>query len=747
MKNINFQSIKSRLILSFSAMALLIIVVVFLTLFQIGNIYKLGNTLLENKQPSRMYLETMKSGVNSSNVMIQAYLLTGDTEYENKSETIWKNKINPAKDTLDVLKEKWENASNLILLEKINRLAERIKTTQAQVINQANFEVNAPEVDLFSFEAIQNDTLFEYDELQSWIDDQLNQGVDNTNNGDLFVNNLESISQEYNQLSDELFQSIEKEAIELGEEIFITRDRFVLIESLVVLVAVILCFLLFRFVLKTILKSIEKVNQTVKLLGEGNIPDAHQQTNDELNKILTEIGQLSDNLKNVQKFALEVGKGNFDNDISVFNNQGDIGSSLAEMRDSLKTVSEEAVIRNWSNKGFAEFGDILRKYSDNISSLSDHVITYMVKYLNANQGSIFIIDENENDQKILKLRSTYAYDRKKFIDKIIEPGQGMVGQVYLEKESIYLKEIPENYVTITSGLGKATPNSIFIVPLMVNEEIFGVIEIGSFNQLKDYERAFVEEISENIASSIQAVKVNEQTRKLLDESQEMTEQMRSQEEEMRQNMEELQATQEEMERTQKENKDRIVALEKSGVSYIEFSPKGEILFADSVFLKLFEYQNVDLIKGKHHRIFVDKDYSASEDYAKFWQELAEGKMKEGIFERYTMNNKQIFIKGTYVDVRDRRGELVKIVKFAIDVTSLIQEAKTFQAQKETLLADIHALQTQIEMSQDSSSGHSESLDELKAVQHNLNEELKQKLKQNEQQLKKSLEQQRKKLGL
>ncbi len=728
-------------------MALLIIVVVFLTLFQIGNIMQLGNNLLENKQPSRMYIETMKSGVNNSNVMVQSYLLSGETDYKNIYESIWKNKISPAKDSLNVLKKRWKNATNLILLEKINRLSERIRNAQDQVVSQASFTVNKPTVDLFAFEGIQNDTLFEYSELQSWINEQLNQPADNNGNSDLFINDLASISQEYNQLSEELFKSIEKEAVQLGEEIFTTRDRFVIMESLLVILAVIVCFLLFRFVLKTVLRSIEKVNQTVKVLGEGNIPEGHRQTNDELNKILTEINHLSNNLKNVQNFALEVGKGNFDNDISVFNNEGDIGSSLAEMRDSLKTVSEEAVIRNWSNKGFAEFGDILRKHSDNLSILSDHVITYMVKYLNANQGSIFIIDENEYDTKILRLKSTYAYDRKKYIEKIVEPGQGMIGQVYLEKESIYLKEIPANYATITSGLGKATPNCIFIVPLKLNNEILGVIEVGSFNQLKDYEREFVVKICENIASSIQAVKVNEQTRKLLDESQQSTEQMRSQEEEMRQNMEELQATQEEMERSQKENMERVEALEKSGMSYIEFTPKGEIIYADEIFLNLFEYSTLEEIKGKHHRIFVPQDFRDSEDYLLFWKDLAKGKRKEGVFKRFTKQNKEIYIKGAYVGIVDQRGDISKIVKFATDVTAIIKETEAFKLEKESLLSDIQNLQSKIGDSNSSSSEHSDSIEDLKALQHQLDQELKQKLQKTEQQLKESLAQQKKKFGL
>jgi PAS domain-containing protein len=122
----------------------------------------------------------------------------------------------------------------------------------------------------------------------------------------------------------------------------------------------------------------------------------------------------------------------------------------------------------------------------------------------------------------------------------------------LEKKTIYLTEIPSDYLFITSGLGSANPRSLLIVPMMINEEVQGIIEIASFNVYKPYEIEFVEKLAQSVAAIVSNIRTEENTRYLLGQSQQQTEQMQAQEEEMRQNMEELQATQEEMARKEKE---------------------------------------------------------------------------------------------------------------------------------------------------------------------------------------------------
>jgi GAF domain-containing protein len=207
--------------------------------------------------------------------------------------------------------------------------------------------------------------------------------------------------------------------------------------------------------------------------------------------------------------------------------------------------------REWSSNGIAKFADILRQNNNDVSETYDSIILNIVKYMGANQGGLFIVEEEGTDI-YLEIKACYAFSRKKFINKRIIPGEGLVGQCYLERDTMYLTEVPKNYVAITSGLGDAIPRSILIIPLIVNEEIYGVIELASFKKFEDHEIEFLQKIGESIAATVSNLKISEKTKHLLSTSMQQTEEMRAQEEEMRQNMEELSATQEELARKSNE---------------------------------------------------------------------------------------------------------------------------------------------------------------------------------------------------
>jgi methyl-accepting chemotaxis protein len=245
-------------------------------------------------------------------------------------------------------------------------------------------------------------------------------------------------------------------------------------------------------------------------------------------------------------FANEISQGNLEVEYSIREDDG-LGRSLATMRDNLRTAYEKDQQDRYVNIGLAKASEILRLEGNNLESLSNSILSFLVKYLGVNQAGLFIVG-NDESTPYLELKACYAYNRKKYLQKKIGAGEGLIGQTYLEGETIMMTEVPDNYVSITSGLGTSNPRCIVIVPLKINDAIYGVIEFASFTVLDKFKVDFIEKIGESIATAISSAQISEKTQRLLEESQQQAEMLRSQEEEMRQNMEELSATQEEMAR-------------------------------------------------------------------------------------------------------------------------------------------------------------------------------------------------------
>ena len=314
----------------------------------------------------------------------------------------------------------------------------------------------------------------------------------------------------------------------------------------------------------TFINPLKKISNTAKDVASGDInTKVSYHLKDEIGEVADSLNLIVGSFKQYTEFADNIGKGNFDSNFDVKSEKDTLGYTLLAMRDNLKNVADEDKKRNWANEGFALFGDILRSTERPIEDLSYDVISNLVKYVDANQGGLFLLN-SDNGAEYLELKGSFAYNKRKYEEKRIKVGQGLLGQVVLEKDIIYLDKIPGEYIQITSGLGQAPPRSILLAPLKVNEKVYGAIEIASFQHFEPFEIDFIEKLSENIASTISSVKINENTKMLLDETRQYAEQMQAQEEEMRQNMEELAATQEEMERNQrklenyKENLEREV---------------------------------------------------------------------------------------------------------------------------------------------------------------------------------------------
>lgn len=482
------------------------------------------------------------------------------------------------------------------------------------------------------------------------------------------------------------------------------------------IIGLIILTIIIWVIANTISKPIKNTTKTLTQISENGVGEKTQylpiKTKDEIGEMNRAVNNLVDSLKNTANFAKLIGEGKFDSAFKPLSSDDILGNSLIEMQNSLKKAKEEEEKRQkedkkryWVNNGLNKFSEILRKNHHNLNQLSFDVVLNIVKYLDAVQGGLFIVNNDENDHNYLELAACYAYDRQKFINKKVELGEGLIGTCYLEKKTIYLEEIPDDYINIASGLGKSKPRSLLIVPLILNEEIFGIVEIASLKKFEDYKIEFVKEVGESVASVVSSVKTNIRTAELLEQSQQQSEEMKAQEEEMRQNMEELHATQEEMGRKNAEIEGVMNGINDS-LAILEFDMDEAIINANNNFYEITGLTYGD-INNKKLINFIQSKYIEDGTYDELWRRLREGFTHSVMFE-YKLPEKKLWTKETITPVKNASGNIYKAMSFIIDITE----------QKELEVANYE----QIEESRQKEQELKEKMGELKKAQNEMKDQ-------------------------
>lgn len=444
---------------------------------------------------------------------------------------------------------------------------------------------------------------------------------------------------------------------------------------------------------KNVINPLLHIRNLLNIMAKGDI-NADKKvaitTGDELEELGGSLNNLIDGLNNAEVFAREIGNGNLDAEFELLGPNDLLGQSLLDMRQSLRNANELELKRkeseseqNWATSGLALFGDILRRNNDNIEELSYEIIQNLVNYLGANQGGIFVINDSDARHHVIEMTACYAYDRRKFMEKRLELGEGMVGRCFQEKKRIYMTKVPQNYISITSGLGKENPTALLLIPMMVNEVIYGVIEIAGFAEFPEYKIAFVEKVSENIAATISAAKTNIRTAELLAKAQQQAEELAAQEEEMRQNIEELQSIQEEAERKRHEQIDLQEALnkEKELLDALMLNIPDFVYFKDSnsrfiriskSMVKLFKADSPNDLIGKS-----DFDFHRSDHAQKAFneeKEIMETKrpIVDHVVEETFDDGRDQWVSTTKMPLFNERGDVVGVWGISKIVTELKQ---------------------------------------------------------------------------
>lgn len=389
-------------------------------------------------------------------------------------------------------------------------------------------------------------------------------------------------------------------------------------------------------------------------------------------------------MKKMISFLDDLQKGNLSRSYEFENPH--LTELLNSLKQKLADQKEEDRRAAWTSEGISQFAELLRQAA-NLEKLTDEFIKNAVKYIGLNQGSLFIREQNEKGETVLVLKACYAYNRKKFLENKIPAGEGLVGQCFLENETMILKQVPDHYVKITSGLGEATPSFLVLVPIKNNETTEGILEVAGFRELPSYQVRFLEKICEALASVVHSVKSNQETKKLLEASRKQTQQLQSQEEEIRQNLEEMVATQEELTRQLEENKivrerverrEHVMALT---TILSETDLHGTITFVNNKFCEVSQYAADELL-GKPHNIVRHPDMP-KELFALFWKTIKKGEVFRGIVKNRAKDGSAYWVDATIVPVMDHDGHIIKYTgaRYHITDEDLAVRLYNRQAQK------------------------------------------------------------------
>jgi PAS domain S-box-containing protein len=305
-------------------------------------------------------------------------------------------------------------------------------------------------------------------------------------------------------------------------------------------------------------------------------------------------------------FAREIGAGKLETEYLV-QEDDTLGESLLLMRQNLLDNREKEAHLNWIANGKDMISNILRM-NNKLDELSYQVVVNLIQYVRAIQGALYLYDE---EKKSLINFSTYAYNRKKYINQEFKIGQGLIGQCAYEKDIIYRTEIPDDYMTITSGiLGDQKPRSILIVPLISEENLQGIIEIASLEaEIPEITITFMRELGEIIARTIFNLRVNQKTERLLMEAQKMTQELQENEEQLRQSAEEMRATQEELQKSNEKLEGQVQEVENAQKrlhSLLENASEIIFIYDENMLMKYVSpsvvkitgYTPAEMMKGK-----------------------------------------------------------------------------------------------------------------------------------------------------
>src|SRR5262249_32005866 len=272
-----------------------------------------------------------------------------------------------------------------------------------------------------------------------------------------------------------------------------------------------------------------------RLGGQANVPGAAGTWKDLTGNVNLLAANLTTQVRAIAEVATAVTQGDLTRSIQV-EARGEVAElkdNINTMIDNLRLTTERNTEQDWLKTNLARFTNMLQGQRD-LSTVGRTLLSELAPLVSAQNGVIYLVEGDS----ILRL-STYADAEDSGHVERLRPGQGLVGQCAKDARRMLISQIPEGVVPITSGLFRARPHNLVVLPVLFEGQVKAVIELASLGSFTDLQISFLDQLTANIGIVLNSIEATMQTEGLLKQSQQLAAELQAQQRELQQTNEQL----------------------------------------------------------------------------------------------------------------------------------------------------------------------------------------------------------------
>ncbi|MCP2131752.1 UNVERIFIED_ORG: HAMP domain-containing protein/CheY-like chemotaxis protein/signal transduction histidine kinase [Bradyrhizobium japonicum] len=275
-----------------------------------------------------------------------------------------------------------------------------------------------------------------------------------------------------------------------------------------------------------------------RLGGQANVPGAAGTWKDLTGNVNLLAANLTSQVRAIAEVATAVTKGDLTRSIQV-----DARGEVAELKDNINTMitnlrltTDVNTEQDWLKTNLAKFTNMLQGQRD-LTTVGRLLLTELSPLVNAHTGVIYQIESEDNPQ--LLLLASYASDGIYPYQRVLQFGDGLIGQCALDKRPRVVADIPSDVVPINSALFRVAPKNLVVLPVLFEGQVKAVIELASLVSFTTSQMTFLEQLTDSIGIVLNSIEATMQTEGLLKQSQQLAGELQTQQRELQQTNDQL----------------------------------------------------------------------------------------------------------------------------------------------------------------------------------------------------------------